>query len=344
MEKKTKILEGIFSEYEMDSLHILPLSIIPFNNNQLSFARLIKNTKLETMVELFKGENTGSGQVNPVLIHEFVHFPEGKDSKDYKILQFLSSLGSFDVFNLRYILRKNSIPIKDSISLSLSKSKEEELNEFMSSFTRPLTEELFGENYMFKSVSNLVGELNGQDKQELLHKLTQLSERLNIEISELPDFLENYGDIYLSLVFFKSVFYELKPQFDSLCEDMNQLREHQYYSQNKQLISSCKEIENNIGKGMEQLLIMLEDVTDNEKFHWSNINAQSFSEMRSQIFRDQIKISNLACGLYLKIRAWDDAFGSSDSGSASRKVDYLLGFMIPGTAEIRRMAEEAIKK
>ena len=48
---------------EMDSLHILPLKIIPFRNSVLKSSRLIKNSRLETVVELFRHAEGASGQV-----------------------------------------------------------------------------------------------------------------------------------------------------------------------------------------------------------------------------------------------------------------------------------------
>ncbi len=57
--------EITLSEYwrEMDSLSILPLSIIPLETASLKRARLIKGARLESLVELFHDRDTGSGVV-----------------------------------------------------------------------------------------------------------------------------------------------------------------------------------------------------------------------------------------------------------------------------------------
>ena len=58
---------GIESEQldsDRDALHILPLSILPFQTPSLSRAKLIKNARLNSVVELFKGQGIGSGQMD----------------------------------------------------------------------------------------------------------------------------------------------------------------------------------------------------------------------------------------------------------------------------------------
>ena len=48
---------------DRDSLHILPLSILPLEISALKRARLIKNVRLESVIELFKDKDCGSGQI-----------------------------------------------------------------------------------------------------------------------------------------------------------------------------------------------------------------------------------------------------------------------------------------
>ncbi|WP_245986375.1 hypothetical protein [Azospirillum thermophilum] len=48
-----------------DALHILPLSAIPLETPGLQHARLIKNVRLQTVVEMFRDAQAGSGQVSP---------------------------------------------------------------------------------------------------------------------------------------------------------------------------------------------------------------------------------------------------------------------------------------
>ena len=52
-----------YSNEGMESLHTLPLAVLPFQTKALASVKLIKNTQLRSVIELFSGEQTGSGQI-----------------------------------------------------------------------------------------------------------------------------------------------------------------------------------------------------------------------------------------------------------------------------------------
>ena len=53
----------VVDDFDRDSLHTLPLSMIPLETSGLKRALMIKNARYEGVVELFKAEGSGSGQV-----------------------------------------------------------------------------------------------------------------------------------------------------------------------------------------------------------------------------------------------------------------------------------------
>jgi hypothetical protein len=52
------------SDNDRDSLHILPLNILPLDTPSLNRAKLIKNVRLDSVIEMFTDEDTGSGQID----------------------------------------------------------------------------------------------------------------------------------------------------------------------------------------------------------------------------------------------------------------------------------------
>ena len=144
---KPKVAKGSDSiAIDMDALHVLPLKIIPFQNSVLKSARLIKNSRLETVVELFRHEEGASGQV---LVNDIwgvlgVDPDDEKIAQDRRMLQSLGGLYSFDIYTLRKMLRAFGIEISDNEALKLSPEKAAELGEYMSEFTRPLLVQVFG--------------------------------------------------------------------------------------------------------------------------------------------------------------------------------------------------------
>ena len=54
---------AVVDDFDRDSLNTIPLSMIPFETPGLRRALMIKNARYEGVIELFKGEGSGSGQV-----------------------------------------------------------------------------------------------------------------------------------------------------------------------------------------------------------------------------------------------------------------------------------------
>lgn len=69
-------------DYEKDSLHIMPLHILPLKTPALLKARMVKNIQLDSMVELFKDDNSGSGQVEPSRLGRMFEWPVGEKHPD----------------------------------------------------------------------------------------------------------------------------------------------------------------------------------------------------------------------------------------------------------------------
>ena len=133
-------------ESDMDSLHVLPLNIIPFDLSGLKRAKMIKNVRLETVIEMFRDDSAGSGQVRVEEAAKFFGIPEKEPHPDIIKLKRLANLNSFDVYTLRVELRNIGVAVNDHAELKLSKSKNEELTEYMRDFTRPLISQVYADS------------------------------------------------------------------------------------------------------------------------------------------------------------------------------------------------------
>jgi len=98
---------------EKDCLYILPLSMIPLETASLKRARLIKDARLNNVVELFHDAETGSGRLNPNRLSQVFDWPEDRVHPDLATINALSEIHSFDVFSLRIELRRLDIKVND---------------------------------------------------------------------------------------------------------------------------------------------------------------------------------------------------------------------------------------
>ena len=190
---------------DMDSMFILPLSILPIKTPQLQTARMIKNAHLQSMVELFYDRQAGSGQVTVDALPSVCNWPAGELHPDLVMLRKLSFIPSYDVYSLRICLREQNIKVNDVESLRLSPEKENELAQYMILFTRPLTKMIYGdESAQVETYDDLLKMFRDPDIEKARERLFNMAKTLGIDVMEVPRFLENYGDTFMSCLLYTS--------------------------------------------------------------------------------------------------------------------------------------------
>ncbi len=191
-------------DVDRDSLHILPLSIVPIETPALKRALLIKNVRLQSIIEFFSYKETGSGQVEIEDLGGEFGWPEIPTHPDLILLRKLGDLPSYDVFSLRILLRDHGISVNGVEALKLSPAKQSELNEYMTSFSRPLIKEIYGgEDVSIQTFEDVIRLFRDPDLTKAREKLKIMAEKLEIGLEDVPKFLEDYGDIFLSLSYYR---------------------------------------------------------------------------------------------------------------------------------------------
>ena len=87
-EQATEEVEDI----DRDSAHILPLSILNLKTPALSRARMIKNSQLDGVIEIFESTDTGSGQIEVDFLPNEFEWPTMPPHPDLVLLRQLSVL------------------------------------------------------------------------------------------------------------------------------------------------------------------------------------------------------------------------------------------------------------
>ena len=122
-EEKSQTRSSEEFNFEKDSLHLLPLEIIPLQLPALSRALLVKNVRIGGMVEVFRGQGMGSGKVDPVTLEQVFDIAEDERITDADKIRSLCGLTRFEVYSLRIQLRTLGIDVDDIENLRLSKEK-----------------------------------------------------------------------------------------------------------------------------------------------------------------------------------------------------------------------------
>ena len=324
----------------MDALFVLPLEIIPLKTEGLQRARLIKNNYLDGVIELFAEKDTGSGQVSIENLPDHFHWKQGVSHPDMKLLTQLAPLHSYDVYSLRKSLRKLGIPISEGSELQLSEEKNKELTTYMSTFTLPLIKQIYGDDEMeVSNFNDLIALFKDPDVKKALGKLKMMAEKLNIELDQIPLFLEDYGDIFLSLSYYRNCLDRLEPLMQNFMGSMVEVKKNYQVRQDKNLLDHISKVEKLVTGVVEFLKRLFKEFDVQTQDLWDNLSATRFEEVKKLISKYHTTIGGVLCGLTVKMNAWIVKFPNSRVGSPVSKGEFVMSDMRQGINNIRAIAQ-----
>ena len=314
-----------------DAMHILPLCILPLETTGLLRARLVKNVFLEGVVEIFKDDSSGSGQLQVHdLINEF-RWNVTNLPRDYRLIQKLAQLPSYDVYSLRISLRDMGISIENSENLNLSENKKKELTPYMKEFTHPLIESIYGnDNINIQSFDDVIGLFRRAEAKTAIIQLKHISEKLEIKPHQIPTFLENYSDMFLSLAYYRKCLDDLLPRIDDFLNAMKELKGNPQFKADQNLIKTISLIEDAIGERITSISDRFEKFEKCTKHMWKNISSNKFRKVESLIPRYHLSMGGVLCGLSVKIDAWTQEFPKKNSSGPLRRAAFILSDMKQG--------------
>ncbi len=319
------------ADFVKDSLHLLGMDILPLKMPALRRARLVKNNQLQTMVELFHDETSGSGQVLTEELPGF--FPDGgEDFKaDMILLKQFDNVSSFDVYSTRITLRELNISVEDQEALRLSDAKRDELTERMKTFTRPLIGHVYGaEASTVDDLQGILGMFKDPDPRAALTNLRKMADSLGVDLLDIPKFLEDYGDIFLSLAFFRNILDKTVPTIHQYLEWLHELRGSFVVKQDRAQDSMLAKIEADLTDITGSITGRFESFDRQTQDFWTDINAERFHEVRELITAHHRTVGGVLCGLTLKMEHWKSKFKNSGVGGPQQRLEFTRSEVLPG--------------
>lgn len=302
-----------FNGEDKDAIHLLPLLSLPLKTRSLREARLVKNSCLEGVVELFSGNGAGSGQLKPDALTESFDF-SGERRSDLEIIRALSDLPSYDVYSLRLGLRELGISPDDNDALKLSRAKSSELMAHMNAFTRPLIAKVYGsDDAGGHSLKEIVQLFVDPDMKQARRNLENIAKSLGIHVTDIPLFLERYADVYLSLAYYAAAVDSIISPLENLCETLERIRSDSRYRKNGSLINRLLRIEGRLTDAQVGISNVLDVFKRRTHTMWDHIDGPTFRGMERLITDYQRDIGANLCALVVKLDAWEKLRGKASS-------------------------------
>ncbi len=332
------------SDLDRDSLHILPLAMLNIETRGLQDARLIKNNRLQSVVEMFRGDDVGSGQLEIEHMHAEFRWSLSEPPQDLLLLRKLGRLHSYDVYSLRISLRELGINVNDISALELSGAKKSELTRYMKTFTEPLVARIFGgEDIKINSFEDMVGLLSDPDINKVRTRLETMAQELQIEITEVPHFLEDFGDVFLSLSYYRSCMDQIEPMIDEFSLSIDDLKQSYQFKNNAMLMETCRQVESAITNLLTAIGGRLETFERNTQDMWEGLSADRFREVKDLIQSYHKVIGGSLCALTVKMDAWRHHFPDRNTGGPTKRSEFIMAEMKEGIEKLKQIQKEASK-
>jgi hypothetical protein len=332
-------------DVDRDSLHILPLAILPLETPSLKRARMIKNVRLDSVIELFQYKETGSGQLDIEDLAKEFAWSEGRGHPDLVILRKVGKLASFDVYSLRISLRELEIDVNDTDALKLSEAKNKELTSYMTEFTRPLIVAIYGgdEDLSIASFEDVIRLFRSPDVKKAREKLRKMAETLDIKPEAVPKFLEDYGDIFLSLSYYRQCLDSIAATIADFLDGLVELRRNFQYKADPNVQETLRLVESTMNELLAGTTGRFEAFDRASKNMWSEISAERFRKVERLIKGFHTTNGGILCGLSVKMDAWARMFPRRDAGGPMKRIEFILSEMKHGLDGLRRINRKAPK-
>ena len=199
-----KVASNLF--LEQDNLHSLSLSAFDIQHNGLKDARLIKNTDLDSIIEFKNEEFEGLGHLRSTDL--FISFNDTEVSnEELRMIKGLMALPSFDCYTLKRGLEPLKLSLLNEGILKLSDGMVASLFPLMSRVTRPLLQYLYTDNNLrIKDTKSLLELIQNTDTLKVKNRLGIVANNLEVSLNNLPNFFAGFGELFLSISYFESIF------------------------------------------------------------------------------------------------------------------------------------------
>jgi hypothetical protein len=312
---------------DLATLRLLALAPLPFEHRALRKMRMIKNMRLDTVIELFGVGQIGSGQATIKDIAKGLALESGND---LSLLRLLESLPSFDAYSLRINLRNSNFPLPGEFERT--DREVQLLNSSMSEFIRPLAEQLgsldSASNYgeMFKQLRECVAT---QDA------LRTFAARLDSDGDSVIAFLEDYADTNLSLGFYRKCLEQMMPSIDDMLHSVRGLRAGCQQRGDALLLGTLGMVESTVNQMIADVTGRIESFERSTQGIWIAMTPERFAKFPDKCRSYQASTAGVLCALAVKMAGWVQNFPVRGGGAPVRRASFIMSEMRQGMEHIR---------
>ena len=184
--------------------------------------------------------------------------------------------------------------------------------------------QVYGDAEAVDQSTDLMALFHHPDVEVARQKLKTISEKLNVDLQEVPQFLEEYGDICLSIAYYRQCLDAIRPVVDNFLYCNRAIQKNNQFRHNSEVIKVCTRLERKVAKLAEVLADRFTVFAQSTEAMWQDMNADRFCEFKKLVEDNHAALGGLLCALSVKMDDWHRKFPDTVSSGPARWVDHIL--------------------
>lgn len=329
---------------DRDTLHAINLSTLPVTHSALRKARMIKNCRLQSVIELYRDQNAGSGQIAVDQLDVALGL-SSSGHPDLVLLRGIALLPAFDSFSIRLLLREMGATEDQLSAITVSPEKLRQLDRFMESFTLPLLKYVYGRQDIGKAgMAQLFEMFRNPDVAMAQSHLNRLASKVRIPVASIPSFLQNYSDTFLAIAFYQQSYQDLVTVVAAFLDSIRDVAAQIKFKHNQVVKNVCDEVDATFRHVMKAIGTRLGAAERLAAALWADDVTAPFQTFQARLREFQVLIGMLLCSLAAKVDAWRAAFPNAKVGSTQQRAQMISADIAYAMPVLRQSANRGLAR
>ena len=172
--------------------------------------------------------------------------------------------------------------------------------------------------------------LKDPDVNKVRTKLAMIANKIHIDLADVPVFLEDYGDIYLSIAYYRNILDKVRGPLEEFSAAMDTIQRDRMLKESAEIVSTAKKIQGRANKMRDVLIDRFDMFTKSTNDMWNDMNADRFGEFKMMVEENHSTLGGLLCKLQVKMNTWNNRFPSRHTAGPNRLADFMMTDMRQG--------------
>ena len=159
-------------------------------------------------------------------------------------------------------------------------------------------------------------------------------------MNEIPKFLDDFADIYLSLAYFQDYVDDLTPKLIEMIEDLQGLQTNRQLRQDPHILNTLNRVGSELNGLLASVTSRFEAFRQHSDRMWDSITAAKFQQIRDHVISSQKTVGGVLCDLGIKLNSWQEWFPDTDAGGPIARVEMLFSEILPGQDKLAEMERQ----